>query len=464
VDDRSELFRGQRPSGIGQGFTVPRSLKHPARLVPIAFLIVIAVGTGLLMLPFARSGAGGAPFITALFTATSAVSVTGLIVQDTATYWSAFGHAVILVLIQIGGFGIMSGATLLSMLVTRRLRLSTRLGAQAETRGLALGDVTAVLRLVLAVALVVQSALALTLALRLRYGHGDSWADAVWNGVFHAVSAFNNAGFSTYSEGMVRFAPDPFVLLPIMMGAVLGGIGMPVLHDLRRAWRQPARWSLHTKITLLGSALLLPTGLLATLLYEWSNAATLGAFEPAARVMHAAFHSVMMRSGGFNSVDVGQMRDQTLGVTYALMLIGGGSAGTAGGIKVSTFVIMLLIIVAEVRGEPDSVAFGRRVSAEVQRQAVTIVLLALGMVALGTLALLSVTGLHLRDALFETISAFATVGLSTGVTAQLSPSGQALIIVLMFVGRVGTITVATALALRARRNPYRYPEERPIVG
>jgi len=444
---------------------VPKSLNHPARLVPIAFLIVIAVGTGLLMLPFARAGgAGGAPFITALFTATSAVCVTGLIVQDTATYWSAFGHAVILVLIQVGGFGIMSGATLLTMVVARRLRLSTRLGAQAETRGLALGDVVTVLRLVAVVALVVQSALAVMLALRLRHGYGESWADAVWNGVFHAVSAFNNAGFSTYSGGMARFALDPSVLLPMMLGVVLGGIGMPILHDLRRRARQPAQWSLHTKITLLGTALLLPAGLLATLIYEWSSPATLGGFEPGMRVMHAAFHSVMTRSGGFNAVDVGQMRDETLGVTYGLMLIGGGSAGTAGGIKVGTFVIMLLIILAEIRGEPDSVAFGRRVSPEVQRQAVTIVLLAVAMVGVGTLLLLSITGMHLRDALFETISAFATVGLSTGVTPQLPPSGQALIIVLMFVGRVGTITVAAALALRARRNPYRYPEERPIVG
>jgi len=432
--------------------------------VPIAFLIVIALGTALLMLPVARAGGGAAPFITALFTATSAVCVTGLVVQDTATSCSAFGHSVILVLILIGGFGIMSGATLLSMLVSRRLLLRTRLSAQAETRGLALGDVVEVLRLVLVVALVVQSLIAVTLALRLRYGHGYSWDDAIWKGVFHAVSAFNNAGFVIYSEGMVRFALDPFVLVPIMLGVVLGGIGMPVVHDLRRALRQPARWSLHTKITLLGTALLLPAGTLATLIYEWSNPATLGVFEPGARLMHAAFHSVMARSGGFNTVDVGQMKDETLAVTYGLMLIGGGSAGTAGGIKVGTFVILLLIIIAEVRGEPDSVAFGRRVSSEVQRQAVAVVLLAVGMVGAGTLLLLSITGLALRDALFETISAFATVGLSTGITGDLPPSGQALIVALMFVGRVGTITVATALALRSRKNPYRYPEERPIVG
>lgn len=443
---------------------MPGALKHPARLVPLAFLLVIALGTALLMLPIARAGDGGAPFVIALFTATSALCVTGLIVTDTATYWTAFGHVVILVLVQVGGFGIMSAATLLSMLVTRRLRLSARLTAQAESRALALGDVAAVLRLVAAVALIAQAAITATLALRLRLTHGQPWDDALWNGLFHAISAFNNAGFSTWSEGMARFALDPVMLLPLMLGVLLGGTGMPVIHDIRRAPRQPRRWSLHTKLTLAGSALLLPLGWGATLLYEWDNPATLGALDPAMRVLHSGFHAVMTRSGGFNTVDVGQMTDQTLGVTSALMLIGGGSAGTAGGIKITTFVIMLLLILAEVRGEPDSVAFGRRVSPEVQRQAVTVVLLAVGMVGLGTLLLLSLAEVHLRDAMFEVVSAFATVGLSTGITGQLPPSGQLLLVVLMFVGRVGTITVATALALRGRRNPFRYPEERPIVG
>ncbi|WP_431280892.1 TrkH family potassium uptake protein [Humitalea sp. 24SJ18S-53] len=443
---------------------MPKSLNHPARLVPIAFLCVIILGTGLLMLPIARAGAGSAPFMIALFTATSAVCVTGLAVQDTATYWSSFGHAVILALFQIGGFGIMSGATLLGLLVTRRLRLSTRLVAQAETRGLALGDVVDVLKMVLAVTLVVQAAIAVILALRLHYTYGEAWADAAWNGVFQSVSAFNNAGLATYSDGMAGFARDPVVLVPIMLGVILGGIGMPVLHDLRQGWRRPSRWSLHTKITLMGTAALLPAGMLATLVYEWGNPATLGALDPAARMLNAAFHSVMARSGGFNAVDVGQMRTETLSVTYGLMLIGGGSAGTAGGIKVGTFVVILLIIWAEIRGEPDSVAFGRRVSSEVQRQAVTIVLLAVAMVGTGTLLLLTVTGLPLQDVLFETISAFATVGLSTGITPQLPPSGQALVALLMFIGRVGTITVATGLALRGRQNAYRYPEERPIVG
>jgi trk system potassium uptake protein TrkH len=254
------------------------------------------------------------------------------------------------------------------------------------------------------------------------------------------------------------------VLLPVMLGVVLGGIGMPVLHDLREEGRRVARWTLHTKMTLLGTALLLAGGLLATLWYEWSNPATLGAFDPLARLLNAGFHSVMARSGGFNTVDIGRMRDETLSISYGLMLIGGGSAGTAGGIKVGTFVVLGLIIWAEVRGERDSVAFGRRVSVEVQRQAVTITLTAFAMVGTATLLLLSMTDLPLRDVVFEAISAFATVGLSTGITPALPPPAQALLVLLMFMGRVGTVTLATALALRSRQNLYRYPEERPIVG
>jgi trk system potassium uptake protein len=426
--------------------------------------MAVLAGMGLLMLPIARAGAGSAPFLTALFTSTSAVCVTGLAVQDTATYWSGFGQAVILALVQVGGFGIMSGATLLGLLVTRRLRLSSRLIAQAETRGLALGDVVAVLKLVLLVRIVVEAATATFLTLRLRYAYQEPWADALWNGIFQAVSAFNNAGFATYSNNLIGFALDPLVLVPIMLAVILGGIGMPVLHDLRREMRQPSRWSLHTKITLLGTALLLPAGLLATLVYEWSNPATLGALDPAGRLLGAAFHSVMTRTAGFNALDVGQMRTETLAVTYGLMLIGGGSASTAGGIKVGTFIVLGLIALAGIRGDPDASAFRRRIPPDVQREALTVVLLAVAIVGTAILMLLSVTDYPLRDVLFEAISAFATVGLSTGITNTLPPAAELIIIALMFVGRVGSIAVATALALRTRQAPFRYPEERPIVG
>ncbi|MCR4264884.1 TrkH family potassium uptake protein [Nitratireductor sp. ZSWI3] len=439
-------------------------IQHPARLVPLAFLIAILIGTVLLMLPASRSGPDSAPFLTALFTATSAVCVTGLIVQDTPTYWSAFGQGVILALFQVGGLGIMTGATLLGLLVTRRLKLSSRLVAQAETKSLSLGDVTGILRLIVIVTVTVELLTAAVLALRLRLVYDNAWGEAAWHGLFQAVSAFNNAGFSTYSDSLSGFALDPAMLIPIMAAVVIGGLGFPVLFELRQGIRKPARWSVHTKITLLGTAFLLALGLAATAAYEWTNPATLGAFDWPGKLMNAASHSVMARTAGFNSIDVGSMRIETLAVTYALMLIGGGSAGTAGGIKVTTFFLLGFVVWAEIRGRNDTTAFNRRIGTHVQRQALTVVLLAAGMVSAGVLILLSVTSFPLQDVVFEVVSAFATVGLSTGITADLPTSGQLTIIVLMFVGRVGTITLASALALQERYVPYRYPEERPIVG
>ena len=434
------------------------------RAVPLAFLLAIALGTGLLMLPASRAGEGAAPFLTALFTATSAVCVTGLAVVDTPTYWSGFGQVVILALFQAGGLGIMSGATLLGLLAARRLRLSTRLIAQAETRCLELGDVAGVLRLVLLVTAAVELATAAVLVLRFRFGYGEPWAEAAWHGLFMGVAAFTNSGFSSYSDSLVGFAADPIVLGPVMAAVVLGGIGFPALHDMRRNPRRAAKWSLHTKLTLSGTVLLFVGGTAVVLAYEWGNPSTFGPLGPPDKLLGAAFHSAMTRSGGFNAVDLGQMRPETLAVSYVLMMVGGGSAGTAGGIKVTTFLVLGFVVWAEIRGEPDVAAFGRRISREVQRQALTIALLAVAFVGTGTLVLLSVSDLALQDALFETVSAFATVGLSTGATPRLPPAGQALLVALMFLGRVGTVTVATGLALRDRRSPYRYPEERPIVG
>ena len=449
---------------MAKGTALPRTLQHPARLVPLAFLLAIALGTGVLMLPAARAGEGSAPFLTALFTATSAVSVTGLAIVDTPTYWSGFGQVVILALFQAGGLGIMSGATLLGLLVSRRLRLSTRLVAQAETRCVELGDVAAVLRLVLLATFGVELVTSAVLALRFRFAYGEPWAEAVWHGLFMGIAAFTNSGFSPYSDSLVGFAADPVVLGPIMAAVILGGIGFPALHDIRRNPRRAAKWSLHTKMTLFGTGLLFAGGTAAVLAYEWGNPATLGPAGPAGKLLGAAFHSAMTRSGGFNALDIGQMRPETLAVSYVLMMVGGGSAGTAGGIKVTTFLVLGFVVWAEIRGEPDVTAFGRRISREVQRQALTIALLAVGFVGMATVVLLSVTDLDLDDALFEAVSAFATVGLSTGVTADLGPAGHAVLVVLMFLGRVGTITVATGLALRSRQSPYRYPEERPIVG
>jgi hypothetical protein len=254
---------------------------------------------------------------------------------------------------------------------------------------------------------------------------------------FHGIAAFTNSGFSPYSDSLVGFAADPVVLGPIMAAVILGGIGFPALHDIRRNPRRAAKWSLHTKMTLFGTGLLFAGGTAAVLAYEWGNPATLGPAGPAGKLLGAAFHSAMTRSGGFNALDIGQMRPETLAVSYVLMMVGGGSASTAGGIKVTTFLVLGFVVWAEIRGEPDVTAFGRRISREVQRQALTIALLAVGFVGMATVVLLSVTDLDLDDALFETVSAFATVGLSTGVTADLGPAGHAVLVVLMFSGGSG---------------------------
>jgi len=460
--DMAQFAPIRRLTGI---FLLQRhGIRHPARLVPLAFLGAILIGTVLLALPVSRAGEGSAPLLTALFTSTSAVCVTGLIVEDTPVYWSMFGQWVILGLFQVGGFGIMTGATLLGLLVMRRLRLGIRLVAQAETRSMGLGDVLGVLRLIAVVTVAIEALVAAVLTLRLHFSYGEPWDTALWNGLFHSISAFNNAGFSTYSDNLMRFVADPLIVVPIMLAVILGGLGFPVLHELRREPFQWSRWSVHTKITLVGTAFLIVAGTLAIAFYEWGNATTLGSQGLDGKLLGALFHSVSARTAGFNTVDVGGMRPETLATHYVLMFIGGGSAGTAGGIKVTTFFLLGFVVWAEVRGAQDTTAFRRRVSIDAQRQALTVALLGMTVLAFATLALLSLTELPLQVLMFEAISAFATVGLSTGITADLPPAAQGILIALMFIGRVGTITVATALALRGRHELYRYPEERPIVG
>jgi len=441
-----------------------RSLRHPARLVPLAFLGAITVGTVLLALPLSRYGDAAAPLLTALFTATSAVCVTGLVTVDTATYWSPFGQGVVLLLIQIGGFGIMSLATLLSVVVSRRLGLSSRLVAQAETKTLALGEVRRVLGRIAVTVVVVEAVVAAILTARFQFGYGMEFRRAVWHGVFHSVSGFNNAGFALYSDNLIRYVDDPWICLPIAVAVILGGTGFPVLFELRRELRRPGRWSVHTKMVVWGSAALLTLGTVAVLALEWGNPRTFGPLGVAGKVLSAFFHSVSPRTAGFNAIDYADVHPATLAVTDALMFIGGGSASTAGGIKVTTFLLLGFVIWAEIRGEPDVTAFHRRIGGEPQRQALTVALLGVAVVALGTLIMLVLTDHSLDAVLFETISAFATVGLSTGITPTLPPTAQIVLVMLMFVGRVGTLTVGAALALRSRHRLYRLPEERTIVG
>ncbi|HET8707985.1 MAG TPA: potassium transporter TrkG, partial [Pseudomonadales bacterium] len=267
-----------------------------------------------------------------------------------------------------------------------------------------------------------------------------------------------------YSDNLMSFVLDPLINFPIIIAIICGGIGFPVYLEMRRGWGKRTHWSVHTKLTVLGTLILLPLGTAAILLYEWDNAKTLGQFDWAGKLLAAFFHSVSARTAGFNSLDVGQMHSETLAVQYFLMYVGGGSAGTAGGVKITTMFLLAYTVWAEIRGEPETTLFGRKVSLDVQRQALTVVFLSTTIIAFATLFILSVSDFPLDVVVFEVVSAFATVGLSTGITAALPASAQYALIALMFIGRVGTVTVATGLALRSKRAPYRYPEENPIVG
>lgn len=430
----------------------------------MAFLLAILVGTILLMLPASRPEGQSAPWLVAFFTSVSAVCVTGLVIVDTGTYWSTFGQAVIMALFQLGGFGMMTGATLLGLLVNRSPRLRTKLMTQAETHSLGIGDITGVAKLVFVVTMLSELVIAIALTLRLHLTYDLPLANAAWSGAFHAVSAFNNAGFSIHADSLMRYATDAFVLLPVMVAILIGGIGFPVLHDLREKIGDPRHWSLHTKLTLIGSLILLLVGFTVLLLFEWANPKTLGAMSVPDKLLSAAFTSVSARTAGFNSVDIGALTHESWALHYFLMFVGGGSAGTAGGVKVGTIAILALLVIAEIRGHSDSEAFGRRVGGTAQRQAITVLVLGSITVVLGTLAILRISHFPTDQVIFEVISAFGTVGLSTGITADLPEEGQLILTLLMYLGRVGTITLAASLVLGERRMPYRYPEEHPIVG
>ncbi|MEO5654064.1 MAG: potassium transporter TrkG [Marmoricola sp.] len=441
-----------------------QGVMHPARIVPAAFFAAVVVGTVLLSLPMSTPGPERPPILTAAFTTVSAVCVTGLTTVDTATYWSPFGQGVIMALIQVGGFGIMTLATLLGMLVGGKLRLKSSLIAQAETHTLNIGEVRHVIRRIAITILLFELAFAMVLTLRFRSAYDDSWAQALWHGAFHSVSAFNNAGFALFSDNLIGFVGDAWIMLPICVAVIAGGIGFPVLFELRRRWRTPNRWTVHTRLTVHGSLILLVIGTIAFLALEWSNAATLGPLGVWEKIVGGITGGVVPRTAGFNSVDYGQITPETMAVNYVLMFIGGGSAGTAGGIKVTTFFLLAYVIWSEVRGERDTNIAHRRISSSTLRQALTVALLAIAFIGTGTMVILLSTGYALDVVLFEAISAFATVGLSTGITPDLPPVAEVTLMVLMYVGRVGTITVATALAYKSRHRHFHLPEERPIVG
>lgn len=436
--------------------------ESPARLALAVFAIIILLLTSLLQLPIATSAGRRASFVDSLFTATSAVCVTGLVTVDTATFWSPIGQFFIAVGMMVGGLGVMTLASLLGIAVSRRIGLTQRLLVSGETHS-RLGEVGSLLRAVFVVALSVQTVLFLVLTpFFLR--DGEPLLTALWHAFFMAASIFNNGGFVIMPEGLQPHIGDWSLSIPIIVGTIIGAVGFPVLLDMWQHRKRVSKWSITTKLTLVTYFALFFLGALAIGVFEFGNPLTLGELSVAGKLDAVFFHSATARSSGLATLNVGDMNQTTWFVLDALMFVGGGSASAAGGIKVTTLGVLVVAIIAEARGDRDTEAFGRRIPPDILRVAIAATFVGASMVGLGTLALLQITSLPLAQVLFEVISAFATCGLSTGITSTLPLAGKWVLIALMFAGRTGTMTLAAALAIRSRRRIIRLPEERPTIG
>jgi trk system potassium uptake protein TrkH len=443
-----------------------RRQPRPGLALVTGFLLLIGIGTVILALPISSAAGAWTSPVDALFTATSAVCVTGLVVVDTGTYWSPFGQVVILLLIQVGGFGFMSGSTLLLLLlVGRGTSLHARIGAQ-ETLGVRdLGSVRPVLRLVLVFTILAEVAGWLVLGLAFLARTGDA-GKAAWYGLFHSISAFNNAGFDLMGgfHSFTGYADDPVVLVSIGLLVFLGGLGAAIVGDVvgKRRWQ---RLALETKLVLAVSAVLLVGGTAALLLFERGNASTLGSMSPPEAVLNAAFQSVTFRTAGMASIPTAALTDPSMLTGGALMFIGGASGSTAGGIKVTTFAILLAAVVATIRGRPHVESFGRRVPDVDVRRALAVAFLSIALLFVATLSLEiaapRVSFLHL---VFEAVSGFGTVGLSADVTPTLPDPALLILAATMFIGRLGPLSLVLALSARERPAAYRPAVESVRIG
>lgn len=435
----------------------------PARLALSVFTLMILAFTALLSLPIASADHTRTPLVDAMFTAVSAMCVTGLTTVTTATHWSTFGLVVLMVAMKIGGLGVLTLASLLGLSVMRHMGLAQKIITASETRSEKLSEVAGVLRTIVitSTGFEVLTFLALTPHM---IGNSSSFARSVFNGAFYAISAFNNAGFVPEAAGTAQYLGDPWFTVPIGTAVFVGALGFPVILVLVRRWRTPSRWTLHAKLTLSTSFLLFFAGWIGIAMMEWTNQATLGSHSVVTRLLASAFASVMPRSGGFSTLDLGDFHPATRLFIDLLMFIGGGSGSTGGGIKVTTFALLVLSIVAEARGDRDVEVFGRRIPQETIRQAISVLVVSAVTVATATLVVLGITGLDLDRTLFEVLSAYGTVGLSTGITPELPTGAKYALIACMYVGRIGPMTLGAALALRNRSRVVRLPEERPIVG
>lgn len=434
----------------------------PSQLIALTFAGLILAGALLLMLPFAGREGAGLSFVDALFTATSASCVTGLVVVDTGTYFSTFGQLVIIALIQMGGLGLVLFATLFSVLLRKKIDLQSRLNIQASLNQ---DELDGVVRMSLKIAkytAVIEGFFGTVLAFRFWPQYG---LRGIYYGYWHAVSAFCNAGFDLFGhyQSLTAFVGDPVVNLSIGLLIILGGLGFAVMRDVlqKRCFR---RLKLHSKMVLTVTGLLIGIGMIGFALLEGRNPATLGSLSTGDAFWASFMQSVSPRTAGFNSVDLNSLRVPTMIFTIFLMFIGASPASTGGGIKTTTFALLLLNIWQVVRGKSECEIFGRRIGEETLFQAFAITSLSLLWVAFATLALTCLEDTSFLAAAFEVVSAYATVGLSTGLSQHIGTASKIILILSMYAGRVGFMTFALALAANKPSGHIHYPKEHIIIG
>lgn len=435
----------------------------PPQILVLGFAAIIFIGTALLMLPISTSTGEPLGFIDALFTSTSATCVTGLVVVDTGTTFSSFGEIVIMLLIQIGGLGFMTMATLFALALKRRISLKDRLILQEAMNQSSMEGIVRLIRRVLLYSLIIEACGALILSIR--WAFDMPIGQAIYYGVFHAVTMFNNAGFDLFGDfrSLTGYVYDPVVNVVVMFLIVSGGIGFIVLSDLID-FRKQRRLSLHSKVVLTMTTTLLLVGFIVILIFEFTNPRTLGSLNWGGKFFGALFQSVTPRTAGANTIDITGLRQATQFFIVILMFIGASPGSTGGGIKTTTFTIMVGAVIAMMRGREDIVMFRYRLAQERVLKALTIALLALLLVLTVSMILSTTEEGDFLEILFETTSAFGTVGLSMGLTPDLTVFGKVLISITMFAGRLGPLTLAYALGPKKGKELYRHPEGKMIIG
>lgn len=445
-----------------------RKPDHAARVLTSFFLLVIFLGSVLLSLPLSSRNGESCGAMTAVFTATSATCVTGLSLVDSYSQWSAFGQVVLLGLIQIGGLGYMAFVSVFYFLLRRRIGLRERLVLQQAMALDELKGVVRLVRLILAGTFLVEGTGALILTLRFLMEY--PLKKALWLGVFHAVSAFCNAGFDilgfiTPGASLAAYRGDVAINLTLTALIVIGGLGFFVWNDLLMLRQKNHRLSVHTRLVLWTTGILLMGGTLAILALEWNNPATLGGMTVGKKILAAFFQSGTTRTAGFAAVDQGSLTGSGKLVSMLLMLVGGSSGSTAGGIKTVSVALLFLMSYSVLRNHKETVLFGRRISQQQMASAASIALLVSGLGLMGGMILSATNGLALSDCLYESISAICTVGLSTGITAGLNLGSKILLIIYMFFGRVGIMTISFAFMTKIPPdNAVRHPEARVLIG